>query len=449
MASDPADLTIGAARAELGAGRLSAEELVRAVLARIEARDGELNAYIHVDGDSAIAQAREAPEGPLHGIPLCVKDVVDVAGMPTTAGAAGWRRDPARDAPAVARLRAAGAVIVGKGNTNEFAYGIDGCNPHTGDTQNPRDLERMTGGSSSGPAASLASGMALGAVGTDTSGSLRVPASLCGVVGLRPTRTLVPRVGVVPLSWSYDAVGPMARTAADAALLLSAMAGRAIEPGQPRASGREAVGRPLAGTRIGLVEALVDGSCEPYVADGARAALAVLGDLGAEVRPVAFEYLHYGPVIHRLVQMTEAATAHAPWFADQAPRYAPDVRTRLESGRLVPARSYLQAQRARRLVVQELHAVMDAARLDALAAPTTPAVAPRRGADTLHVDGAELPLRRGLMSLVVGLTESGGPVLALPVGEHDGLPFGMQLAGRPGAEPELLRMATAYEAAAN
>ena len=139
MASDPADLTIGAARAELGARRLSAEELVRAVLARIEARDGELNAYIHVDGERAIAQAREAPEGPLQGIPLCVKDVVDVAGMPTTAGAAGWRRDPARDAPAVARLRAAGAVIVGKGNTNEFAYGIDGCNPHTGDTQNPRD----------------------------------------------------------------------------------------------------------------------------------------------------------------------------------------------------------------------------------------------------------------------------------------------------------------------
>ena len=447
MASDPADLTIGAARAELGAGRLSAEELVGAVLARIEARDGELNAYIHVDGDGAIAQVRKAPEGPLHGIPLCVKDVVDVAGMPTTAGAAGWRRDPAQDAPAVARLRAAGAVIVGKGNTNEFAYGIDGCNPHTGDTRNPCDLERMTGGSSSGPAASLAAGLALGAVGTDTSGSLRVPASLCGVVGLRPTRTRVPREGVVPLSWSYDAVGPMARTAADAALLLSAMAGQAIEPGPPRASGRGAVGRPLAGTRIGVVEALIDGRCEPYVADGARAALAVLGDLGAEVRPVAFQYLHHGPVIHRLVQMAEAATAHAPWFADQAPRYAPDVRTRLEAGRLVPARAYLQAQRARRLVVQELNAVMDAERLDALAAPTTPAVAPRRGADTLQVAGADIPLRRGLMSLVVGLTESGGPVLALPVGEHDGLPFGMQLAGRPGAEPELLRMATAYEAA--
>src|SRR4051794_28778180 len=431
--SDPADLTIAAARAEIGAGRLSPEELVGAVLARVESRGGELNAYLHVDGDHALAQARDAPEGPLHGIPLCIKDVIDVAGMPTTAGAAGWRRDPDADAPAVARLRAAGAVIVGKGNTNEFAYGIDGCNPHFGDVRNPRDLTRITGGSSSGPAASIAAGLALGAVGTDTSGSLRVPASLCGVVGLRPTRTLVPREGVVPLSWSYDSVGPMARTVPDAALLLSAMAGRPVEPEPPRVEGRAAVGRPLSGLRVGVVEEFVD-ACEPYVAEGFRAALAELRALGAQTEPVVFEYLHHVPTIHRVVQMAEAATVHAEWFAGQAPRYAPDVRTRLETGRLLPARVYLQAQRARHLVVREVESVMDRQRLDALAAPTTPTTAPRRGADTLRIAGADQPVRRALMSLVVGLTESGGPVLALPVGEHEGLPFGMQLAGRPGAE---------------
>jgi aspartyl-tRNA(Asn)/glutamyl-tRNA(Gln) amidotransferase subunit A len=278
MALDTAELTVARARAEIDSGALSPVELTDAVLDRITERNRELNAYLYVDEEGARAQARAAeaadaaPELPLRGIPICVKDIIDVADMPTTAGADHWRRDPATDAASVARLRAAGAVIVGKGNTNEFAYGIDGCNPHTGDVCNPRDGDRMSGGSSSGPAAALAAGLALGAVGTDTSGSLRVPASLCGVVGLRPTRTLVPREGVVPLSWSYDAVGPMARTAADASVLIAAMAGRPIEPAHPLAEGREAVGRPLAGTRIGVVEELVEPSCEPYVADGFRAA---------------------------------------------------------------------------------------------------------------------------------------------------------------------------------
>ena len=344
------------------------------------------------------------------------------------------------------RLRAAGAIVVGKGNTNEFAYGIDGATPISATSATRATRSASRGGRAQGPAAAVAAGLALGGVGTDTSGSLRVPASLCGVVGLRPTRTLVPRDGVVPLAWSYDAVGPMARTVADAGALLSAMAGHPVEPAAPRSNGRAAVGRPLAGVRVGVVEELVEGACEPYVAQGVADALGVLRELGADTVPVAPEYLCHAPAIHRVVQMAEAGNAHAPWFADQAPRYATDVRDRLESGRLLPAAAYLRAQRARRLVVEELAALMDDRRLDALAAPTTPAVASRRDADALHVDGAERPLRRALMSLVVGLTESGGPVLAFPVGEHDGLPFGMQLAGRPGAEATLLQMGAAYEA---
>jgi aspartyl-tRNA(Asn)/glutamyl-tRNA(Gln) amidotransferase subunit A len=197
-----------------------------------------------------------------------------------------------------------------------------------------------------------------------------------------------------------------------------------------------------------VVENLVEGCCEDYVAVAFREALGVLAGLGADVSPISFEYLHHGPAIHRVVQMSEAATVHAAWFADQAPRYAPDVRTRLETGRLMPARAYLQAQRARRLVVEDLVATMGRERVDVLAAPTTPTTAPERGVDTLRVAGEDRPLRRALMSLVVGLTESGGPVLALPMGEHDGLPFGMQLAGRPGAEAALLQAACAYEAAA-
>ena len=398
MTSDPADLTIGAARAELSARRLSAEELVRAVLARIEARDGELNAYIHVDGERAIAApAREVPEGPLQGIPLCVKDVVERHGDAHHGGcAAGWRRDPARDAPAVARLRAAGAVIVGKGNTNEFAYGIDGCNPHTGDTQNPRDVERMTGGSSSGPAASLAAGMALGAVGDrhERSRCACPPRcarrlSVCG-----PTRTRVPREGVVPLSWSYGT--PSARWPGPpptAALLLSTMAGQAIEPGAPRATGREAVGRPLAGTGSVWSRRWSTGVASPTRRWRRRGAGGAERP-GREVRPVASSTCTTLP---RSIASSRWRRRRPPTRrgSPNRPRARPDVRTRLESGRLVPARAYLQAQRARRLVVEELNAVMDAERLDALAAPTTPAIAPLRGADTLHVAGAELPFAEG------------------------------------------------------
>jgi aspartyl-tRNA(Asn)/glutamyl-tRNA(Gln) amidotransferase subunit A len=438
--SDPADLTIAAAREQMAGGRLSAAELVDAVLARIEARGDQLGAYLYLDADGARRQARRPGDGPLGGIPLCVKDVIDVAGMPTTAGAAGWTRRPAADAPVVARLRRAGAVIVGKGHTNEFAYGIDGRNPHRGDAANPYDSARITGGSTSGPAAATAAGLALAGVGTDTSGSLRVPASLCGVVALRPTLGALPRAGVVPLAWSYDAVGPVARSAADAALLLGVMR---AEPVELEVHG----GRPLEGLRIGLAEQLVADRCESYVAAGVDRALAVLRELGAEVAPARLELLSRAGAAHRVVQMSEAASIHGPWFAEQAARYAPDVRERLEVGHLIPARAYLDAQRARRLVVDELRAVMEAERLDAMAAPTTPVVAPPRDAEEIEVAGRMVPLRAALQSLTVPLTESGGPVLAMPIGTHEGLPFGLQLAGRPGAEPRLLAIGAAYEAA--
>ena len=204
---DPAELTLVDARRAIGAGELSPVELLDAVLDRVRARNDELRAYLLVDENGARAAARAAEAAardgdarPLLGIPLCIKDVIDVAGLPTTAGGKGWRREPSEDAVAVARLRAAGAVFVGKGNTNEFAYGIDGRNPHWGDVPNPLDTKLLCGGSSSGPAAATATGMALAGLGTDTTGSLRVPASLCGLVALRPTLSTPPTQGVVALS---------------------------------------------------------------------------------------------------------------------------------------------------------------------------------------------------------------------------------------------------------
>jgi aspartyl-tRNA(Asn)/glutamyl-tRNA(Gln) amidotransferase subunit A len=437
--SDPADLTVTRAREEVAAGRLEPASLVEAVLRRIEARDPELNAYLHVDGDAALAAARAAPPGPLCGIPLCIKDLVDVAGMPTTAGTKAWRREPTEDAPAVARLRAAGAVIVGKGHTNELAYGIDGRNPHHGDCRNPRDRERICGGSTSGPTVATVAGMALGGLGTDTTGSLRVPPSLCGAVGLRPSLGLIPRAGIVPLSWSYDVPGPVARTVADCGLLLEALAGRPFTP---------AATRRLDDLRLGLVPELAGERCEPYVEAALDAAAQAFAALGARVVRLPLPLLAHAGAAHNPVQMAEAAAAHRARFAELAPDCAPAVRERLVAGRLLDATTVLTAARARRVLVDAVHAAMDRERVDALLAPTTPTVAPRLDAEGVEVRGRAVPLRAALTSLVLPLSQLPGPTLALPLGEHQGLPFGMQLAARPGAEALVLRLGGAYEAAA-
>jgi aspartyl-tRNA(Asn)/glutamyl-tRNA(Gln) amidotransferase subunit A len=427
----PTDLTIAEARREIDSGRLSPIELVESTLAAIEEGE-ELNAYLHVDRDGARRAAGGELSGPLAGIPICVKDIIDVAGMPTTAGAAGWVRHPEADAPAVARLREAGAVIVGKGNTNEFAFGIDGQNPHWGDCHNPIDPSRMTGGSSSGPAAATASGQALAAVGTDTSGSLRVPASLCGLVSIRPTHGRVSTQGVVPLAWSYDTVGPIARTAADTALLLDVLAGGEVGRLERPADG-------LRGIRIGLLEHLLDGDCSRAVADGIQGAADLARSAGAEVVTVEVPRLAHTSAIHRAIQFSEASASHRSWFDDQRDRYAPGVRERIEAGSALHANDYLLAQRARALVRREAEEAMGD--LDAVIGPASPVTAPPLGADDVDIDGHSMPLRQALLSFTVPLTQLGGPVAAIPIGEDDGLPFGAQVLGRPRAEARLLGIA--------
>jgi Asp-tRNA(Asn)/Glu-tRNA(Gln) amidotransferase A subunit family amidase len=397
---DPAALTVVDARAAIGAGSLSPVELLDAVLDHIRARNDALRAYLLVDEEGARLAAREAEgaarEGdrrPLMGIPVCVKDVIDVAGLPTTAG----------------------AVIVGKGNTNEFAYGIDGRNPHWGDVRNPFDGERISGGSSAGPAVAVATGMALAGLGTDTTGSLRVPAALCGLVGLRPTLGAVPTDGVVPLAWSYDVVGPLARTVEDVAVLWAVLAGEGPtrDPRLPRA---------------GLLTALAQGS-EPAVAAGTRAVAEAL-----EAEPVELPMLRHAEAMHTVVQMSEASAVHAGWFAEQHERYSAPVRERLELGRTIPAIDYLRAQQARRLLVDEFTALMENEGLAALVAPTTLAVAPRR-------DGHQAAQRHALLHAVLPLSQTGGPVVAVPSGvDAAGLPVGVQLAGRPGDEGALLSL---------
>ena len=449
-AADLELLTIAAARAELAAGRISAVELTEAVLARIDALDRALNAYLHVDSDGALAQARavkRAPAGgPLAGIPVCVKDVIHVADMPTTAGAAGWRRLPTRDAGAVARLRAAGAVIVGKGNTNEFAYGIDGRNPHHGDCCNPHAAGRIAGGSSAGPAVATAAGMALAGLGTDTTGSIRVPASLCGLVGIRPTLGRVSRAGVVPLAWSYDTVGPLARSVEDAAILLGVLAGH--DPADPVSSERPVPDyRPgedpdVHGLRLGLVEELIQ-LAEPAVAAGVRSSARRLSALGAEIVKLRFERLRNAPAIHRVVQIAEPSQVHAPWFEEQRERYAEPVRRLLEAGFLIPATRYLAAQQARRLLIDEVFTAM--ADVDALLAPATPVAAPAHTDSTVRLGDEDKDLTLALLACVLPISQLGWPALSVPIGAVDGLPFGIQVVGRPYTEPKLLRIAAVIE----
>jgi aspartyl-tRNA(Asn)/glutamyl-tRNA(Gln) amidotransferase subunit A len=411
---------------------------VEAALARCERLNPLLNAYLHLDPDGALAAAgaNSGPpdaERPLSGMPICVKDVIDVAGMPTTAGAAGWRREPRVDAVAVARLRAAGAIVIGKGNTNEFAYGIDGKNPHRGDCHNPYDPERMTGGSSAGPAVATATGMARAGIGTDTTGSIRMPASLCGVVGVRPTRGLVPTAGVVPLAWSYDTVGPQARNVADAALLLDVLAGRPrAEPPAPDAGG----------LRLGLANELLGLADEP-VAARIRGAADALTRAGAVVEQRSVPDPSRATAIHRLVQAAEAATVHAPWFEEQRDRYAPDVRARLEAGRQLSAEVYLRAQRHRRLFTRDFAAAMEG--LDAILAPSSPVTAPPLDATEVTINGSTQPLRPALLSCLLPISQLDCPAVSVPIGMIDGLPVGMQLIGRPGSESLLLRLAAAVE----
>jgi aspartyl-tRNA(Asn)/glutamyl-tRNA(Gln) amidotransferase subunit A len=440
----------------MGVNGVTAKARVEASLAATQRLNPTLNAYLHVDPEGARAAAAEQdaidaartaiadeheaggvdrpdPHRPLAGMPICVKDIVDVAAMPTTAGGADWVRHPEDDATVVTRLRAAGAIVIGKGNTNEFACGIDGRNPHKGDCRNPYDPERLTGGSSSGPAASVAAGMAEGGVGTDTSGSIRVPAALCGVVGIRPTRGLVPGEGVVPLAWSLDAIGPLARDVATAALLLDVFAGR------PLASAPQA---DVSGLRLGLARELLELAEEP-VAEAIEAAAANLAERGAEIVDCTLPDLRHATRIHRIIQTTEVAAAHAPWFECQRDLYAPEVRARIEPGYSLGAAAYLRAQRHRRLFTRAFAAAIEG--LDAVLAPSSPVLAPRIADEEVTIRGRRRRTRPALLSCAAALSQLDCPALSVPAGLRQGLPVGLQLIGRPGTEDLLLRIAAAIE----
>jgi aspartyl-tRNA(Asn)/glutamyl-tRNA(Gln) amidotransferase subunit A len=387
----------------------------------------------------------------LYGVPIAVKDVIDVAGTPTTAASKVLAENvPAADATSVTRLREAGAVIVGKLNTHEFAWGATTTSSHFGAAHNPWDHERICGGSSGGSGAATAAGLVPGALGTDTGGSIRIPACLCGVTGVRPTTGRVSTTGVVPVSWTYDTVGPLARSAEDCALLLEVIAGH--DPADP-GSARVPVPRytkeldgAIDGLRVGVVSHLLDDALvDPRIATAVESAIAELAALGARVARADAAFVRRAEVVQQLVMLPEAAEAHLTWLRTRYADYGPDVRARLLAGLFLPASAPITGQRARRLLIDQARPLFE--RFDVLVAPQMPVVAPRIDDLTVEVGGERVPYRAALIPFNSPWSCLGLPVVSVPCGLVDGLPVGLALVGRYFDESTVLRTAHAYQQA--
>jgi aspartyl-tRNA(Asn)/glutamyl-tRNA(Gln) amidotransferase subunit A len=439
---------------ELRARTISAVELVELLLDRIAETDNSVKAYTTVSVDDARRQAAHADRellqghdrGPLHGLPVSIKDLIDVEGVTTTYGSAIFKDHvPAADATVVTRLRQAGAVIVGKTNTHEFALG--GVTPPT---RNPFDLDRIPGGSSGGSAAAIAAGSALLSLGSDTGGSIRIPASYCGVIGLKPTYGLVSRTGVFPESWSLDHIGPITRHVDDAAMLLSAIAGHdpsdhttpqtTPTPGQYSAT----IGQGAHGLTVGIPTNHFFDDLEPEVDNSVRGAISHLETQGATIEEVALPDLPEILGAHTAIDLAEITTNHRRLYAHHANEYRSDSKRFIESGFYVHVTTYIDALRARpRLLTHTLEAMRH---VDMVATPSQPIAAPRIGEETATINGVQQDLLFAMVRLLAPFNLTGLPALSICCGHTPGrLPIGLQLVGKPYQEATLLSAAHSYQ----
>ena len=453
-------MTIKHAAALLAQKKVSSFELVQQSIASIERLQPKLNAFITVTAETARARARQMDEelargnnrGPLHGIPIAVKDVFCTKGVRTTCGSAIFADHvPDHDAAVVERLAAAGAVLVGKAAQHELAYGITSNNPHFGPVRNPWDTERIPGGSSGGSGSTVAAGSVFMAMGSDTGGSIRIPASFCGTVGLKPTTGRVSRYGVMPLDFTLDHMGPLTRSVRDAALVLNVLAGH--DPRDPSSS-RQPAGDyvpaeevSIRGLKLGLPENFYFDRLTTEVESSVRSAVRIASGLGAQIVPIRVPDIAAINNVGRVILLSEASAVMEAYLKDRS-KFGPDVLTLLDQGRLIPATDYINAQRLRRMLCSEFGSIWQ--KVDCLLTPTTPTPAPAIGQTHIQTGGEAEDVRLASTRLVRAINVLGLPAISLPCGfSGDGLPIGLQIIGPAFREGLVLRVAAALEDTTN
>ncbi|MBI2861923.1 MAG: aspartyl/glutamyl-tRNA amidotransferase subunit A, partial [Chloroflexi bacterium] len=390
--------------------------------------------------------------GPLHGIPYSLKDLIATKGICTTAGSkilADWV--PGEDATVVKKLKAAGAILIGKNNLHEFAAGPTNINVHYGAVRNPWDLERIPGGSSGGSAAAVAASECTFSLGSDTGGSIRIPASLCGVVGLKPTYGRVSRHGGVALSWSLDHFGPLTRSVEDCALVLNAIAG--YDPEDPGSANEavpnftQALTGNIKGLRVGLSKEHFFEHLEKEVHEAVLEAMKTLERLGAVVEEVSLPSAKYSPAASMVINWAESSAYHEPYIRTRAEEYEPAIGSRLQAGHSIFAVDYLRAQRVRTIISREVQQALS--RVDVLVAPTAPVPAPTIAecmVDMREAAKLNFDIRNTLSRLTRIFNMTGNPAITVPCGfTSGGLPIGLQIVGRQYDEATVLRAAYAYQ----
>jgi aspartyl-tRNA(Asn)/glutamyl-tRNA(Gln) amidotransferase subunit A len=452
--SAPAIPTIAEAAKQIAAKQLSPVELTRACLDRVRSLDDRLHAFVHLTEERALAEARQTEaaimaggaKGPLHGIPIGLKDIVDTKGIPTTCQSKILQDNiPDSDATCAEKLAAAGTVLIGKTTTHEFADGGPSFDLPKPPARNPWNTEHFTAGSSSGTGAAVAAGLILGGIGTDTGGSIRGPAALCGIAGIKPTYGLVSRAGVAPAAFSLDHIGPMAWTAEDCALMLQALAGH--DPRDPASADRPvpnytaSLGSGVKGLKIGIIHHFheVDYKVSEGTQRGIDGAISALRDLGAEIREVQLSPLQDWQACGSLISMTERAAAYEEWARTRLGDFSERVQRRLQLGALVSGVDYLQAVRRRRELRAELKAAM--AGFEVVLTAGAPAEAPK--IDNVPIwDVFDRP------SFTIPFNVAGYPAITVCAGfGAGGLPVAIQLVGKPFDEATVFRVADAFEKA--
>ncbi len=452
--SDLAWLTVAEAAELLRGRKLSPVEYAKALIARIERHDGRLNAFLRFTPEIALEDARRAEaeiargqwRGPLHGVPYGLKDIIDYAGLPTTAHSKILQDNVAAiDAHVAAKLKAAGGVFMGKLSTHEFAIGGPSFDLPWPPARNPWNRDHFCGGSSSGAGAATAAGFLPAAIGTDTGGSVRNPASMCGVAGMKPTYGVVSRRGVIALAWSLDHIGPLTRTVRDNALMLDLMAGHdPLDPGSvPHAPGGYAAGldRGVKGLKVGVIRHFYqrDMKADPEMAAGIEAAVAKLAELGAKVRELQAAPLGEYLACNRTILTSEAFALHEKWMRERPQDYGALARERIMAGAFVRAADYVNATRLRRKMADAFHASLAEIDVAVTASSMDP---PCRIDDPKAVEHTYGRQARAVFNV------TGSPALSVPVGfSKAGLPLAMQVAGKPFSEAMVYRVANAYEQA--